>query len=139
VFYDYESGLRKDKRNGLDAMLKKAYKGEIDYIITKSISRLSRNVLDILVIIRGLKERGINIYFENENLNSIDTKKEIDIAFNGALAQEESRNLSENIQWGYQRKFERGDNLAGKSPMEYRCENDKWIIIPEEADIIKKI
>ncbi|MBU5439869.1 recombinase family protein [Tissierella sp. MSJ-40] len=60
LFYDYESGLRKDKRNGLDAMLKKAYKGEIDYIITKSISRLSRNVLDILIIIRGLKARGIN-------------------------------------------------------------------------------
>jgi len=139
VFYDYESGLRKDKRNGLDAMLKKAYKGEIDYIITKSISRLSRNVLDILTIIRGLKVRGINIYFEKEGLNSIEEEKEIDIAFNGALAQEESRNLSENIQWGYQRKFERGDNFAGKSPMGYRCENNKWIIAPEEANIIRKI
>ncbi|WP_398444728.1 recombinase family protein [Sedimentibacter sp.] len=48
VFYDYESRLRKEKRNGLDSMLKKAYRGEIDYIITKSISRLSRNVLDML-------------------------------------------------------------------------------------------
>ncbi|SHE90081.1 site-specific DNA recombinase [Tissierella praeacuta DSM 18095] len=139
VFYDYESGLRKDERNGLDAMLKKAYKGEIDYIITKSISRLSRNVLDILTIIRGLKARGINIYFEKEDLNSLEEEKEIDIAFNGALAQEESRNLSENIRWGYQRKFERGDNFAGKSPMGYRCKNDKLIIVPEESDIIRKI
>ncbi|WFR58801.1 recombinase family protein [Anaerocolumna sp. AGMB13025] len=83
VFYDYESGLRKENRNGLDAMLQKAYRGEIDYIITKSISRLSRNVLDTLTIVRGLKARGINIYFEKENLNSLEAEKEIDIAFNG--------------------------------------------------------
>ncbi|EMS72797.1 recombinase family protein [Ruminiclostridium cellobioparum] len=99
VFYDYESGLRKEKRNGFDAMLQKAYRGEIDYIITKSISRLSRNVLDTLTIIRSLKAKGINIYFEKEDLNSLEAEKEIDFAFNGVLAQEESRNLSENVQW----------------------------------------
>ena len=58
VFYDYKSGLRKEKRNGLDTMLKKAYRGEIDYIVTKSISRLSRNVLDTLTIIQwGYKRK----------------------------------------------------------------------------------
>ncbi|GAB6084979.1 recombinase family protein [Alkaliphilus crotonatoxidans] len=139
VFYDYESGLRKEKRNGLNAMLKKAYRGDIDYIITKSISRLSRNVLDTLNIIRSLKARGINIYFEKENLNSLETEKEIDIAFNGVLAQEESRNLSENIQWGYKRKFERGDDFVGKMPMGYKRINNEWIVVPEEANIIRKI
>ena len=139
VFYDYESGLRKEKRNGLGAMLKKAYRGEIDYIITKSISRLSRNVLDTLTIIRSLKAKGINIYFEKENLNSLEEEKEIDIAFNGVLAQEESRNLSENVQWGYKRKFERGDDFVGKMPMGYNRDNDEWIVVPEEADIIRKI
>lgn len=94
-FYDYESGLRKEKRNGLNTMLKKAYRGKVDYIITKSISRLSRNVLDSLNIIRSLKARGINIYYEKENLNLLETEKEIDIAFNGVLVQEESRNLSD--------------------------------------------
>jgi site-specific DNA recombinase len=67
-------------------MLKKAYHGEVDYIITKSISRLSRNVLDTLTIIRSLKAKGINIYFEKENLNSFEAEKEIDITFNGVLA-----------------------------------------------------
>ncbi len=62
-------------------MLQKAFRGEIDYIITKSISRLSRNVLDTLTIIRSLKARGINIYFEKEDLHSLDAEKEIDIAF----------------------------------------------------------
>jgi site-specific DNA recombinase len=139
VFYDYESGLRKEKRSGLDAMLQKAYRSEIDYIITKSISRLSRNVLDTLTIIRSLKARGINIYFEKEDLNSLEDEKEIDIAFNGVSAQEESRNLSENIQWGYQRKFESGDDFVGKIPMGYRRDNDEWIVVPEEANIIRKI
>ncbi len=60
VFYDYERGLRKEKQNGLDAMLKKAYRGEIN-IITRIISRLSRNVLDTLTIIRILKARVIPI------------------------------------------------------------------------------
>ncbi|WP_312354008.1 recombinase family protein [Aminipila sp.] len=141
IFYDYESGLRKEKRNGLDAMFKKAYRSEIDYIITKSVSRLSRNVLDTLTIIRSLKAKGINIYFEKENLNSLETEKEIeiDIAFNGVLAQEESRNLSENVQWGYKRKFERGDDFVGKMPMGYKCINNEWIVVPEEANIIRKI
>lgn len=139
VFYDYESGLRKEKRNGLDAILKKAYRGEIDYIIAKSISRLSRNVLDTLTIIRSLKAKGINIYFEKENLNSLEAEKEIDIAFNGVLAQEESRNLSENVQWGYKRKFERGDDFVGKIPMGYKNVNNEWIIVPEEAEVIRKI
>lgn len=125
VFYDYESGLRKEKRNGLDDMLKKAYRGDIDYIITKSISRLSRNVLDTLNIIRSLKARNINIYFEKENLNSLETEKEIDIVFNGVLAQEESRNLNENVQWGYKRKFERGNDFVGKIPMGYKRDNDE--------------
>lgn len=139
VFYDYESGLRKEKRNGLDSMLKKAYRGEIDYIITKSISRLSRNVLDTLTIIRSLKAKGINIYFEKENLNSLEAEKEIDIALNGVLAQEEIRNLSENVQWGYKRKFEKGDDFVGKMPMGYKNVNNEWIIIPEEAEVIRKI
>lgn len=139
VFYDYESGLRKEKRNGLDAMLKKAYRGEIDYIITKSIGRLSRNVLDTLTIIQSLKTKGINIYFEKENLNSLETEKEIDIAFSGVLVQEESKNLSENVQWGYKRKFERGDDFVGKMPMGYKRINNEWIIVSEEAEIIRKI
>ncbi len=136
VFYDYRSGLRKEKRNGLDSMHKKAYRGEIDYIITKSISRLSRNVLDTLTIIRSLKAKGINIYFEKENLNSLEAEKEIDIAFNGVLAQEESRNLSENVQWGYKRKFERGDDFVGKMPIGYKRDNENELI--KIAENIKK-
>ena len=72
-------------------------------------------------------------------MNSLEAEKEIDIAFNGVLAQEESRNLSENVQWGYKRKFEKGDDFAGKIPMGYRRDNNEWIVSPDEADTIRKI
>jgi len=69
VFHDIESGLRRSGRTGLDKMLRKVAKGKIDYIITKSISRVSRDTLEVLKIIRFLRERGINMHFENEELD----------------------------------------------------------------------
>ncbi len=86
VYYDIESGLRRNGRKSLDKLLRKAEKGKIDYIITKSISRVSRDTLEILQIIRFLRERGINMYFENEKLDSIDADKEFEITLRGMLA-----------------------------------------------------
>lgn len=140
VYFDYGSGLRQTGRSNLEDMINKACAGEIDYILTKSLSRLSRNVLDTLIIIRKLKERGINMYFENENLNSIEDDAEFAITLSGILAQEESRNLSENIQWGYQRKFENGDIFTKyKNFMGYQCENGNLVIVPEQAEVVKTI
>lgn len=140
VYFDYGSGLRQKGRSNLENMINKACTGEIDYILTKSLSRLSRNVLDTLIIIKKLKERGINMYFENENLNSIEDEAEFAIILSGILAQEENRNLSENIQWGYQRKFENGDIFTKyKNFMGYRCEKDNLVIVPEQAQVVKTI
>ena len=85
VFYDIESGLRRSRRKGLDKMLRKAVKGKIDYIITKSISRVSRDTLEMLKIIRFLRERGINMHFENEKLDSIEADKEFEITLSGIM------------------------------------------------------
>ncbi|WP_369522558.1 recombinase family protein [Clostridium butyricum] len=140
VYYDYGSGLRQKGRSNLENIINKACSGQFDYILTKSLSRLSRNVLDTLIIIRKLKERDINMYFENENLNSIENEAEFAITLSGILAQEESRNLSENIQWGYQRKFENGDIFTKyKNFMGYKCENGNLFIAPEQAEVVKTI
>ena len=121
-------------------MLKKAAKGKIEYIITKSISRVSRDTLETLKIIRYLRERGINMYFENENLNSIDMDAEFAITLRGMLAQEESRNTSENIQWGFKRKFEKSDIFTKyKNFMGYTCVDGKMVIVPEQAEVIRKL
>lgn len=136
VYFDYGSGLRQNGRSNLEKMINKACVGEIDYILTKSLGRLSRNVLDTLIIIRKLKERGINMYFENENLNSIEDEAEFTITLSGILAQEESRNLSEDIHWGYQRKFENGDIFTKyKNFMGYKCQSG----VPEQAKVVKTI
>ena len=139
VFFDIESGLRRSGRNGLEKMLRKAGEGKID-IITKSISRVSRDTLEVLKIIRFLRERGINMHFENENLDSIEANKEFEITLRGMLAQDESRNTSENIQWGFQRKFEKGDIFKKyKNFMGYTCVDGEIVIVPEQAEVVRKI
>lgn len=141
VFYDVgKSGLRKDGRPGLKKMLEKAYKEQIDYILVKSISRLSRDTLELLKTIRTLRERGINMHFETENLDSIKLENELEITLRSMLAQEESKNTSENIQWGFQRKFEKGDIFTKyKNFMGYTCVDGEMVIVPEEAEIVRTI
>lgn len=140
VFYDIGSGLRRTGRDGLDALLRKAKRGKVDYILTKSISRVSRDTLELLKIIRFLRERGINMHFENENLDSIEQGKEFEITLRSMLAQDESRNISENIQWGIQRKFEKGDIYINyKNFMGYTCVEGEIVIVPEQAAVVRKI
>ena len=140
VFFDIESGLRRSGRKSLEKMLRKAAKGKIDYIITKSISRVSRDTLEVLKIIRFLRERGINMHFENEKLDSIEADKEFEITLRGMLAQDESRNISENIQWGIQRKFEKGEIYTKyKNFMGYTCVDGEIVIVPEQAEVVRKI
>lgn len=140
VFFDVESGLRRSSRTGLDKMLKKAAKGKIDYIIIKSISRLSRDTLEVLKIIRFLRERGINMHFENENLDSAKMDSEFEITLRGMLAQDESRNTSENIQWGFRHKFEKGDIFTKyKNFMGYTCIDGEIVIVSEQAEVVRKI
>lgn len=140
VFYDTESGLRRSGRTELDKMIRKAAKGKIDYIITKSISRVSRDTVELLKIIRFLRERSINMHFENENLDSIRMDKEFEITLRGMLAQDESRNISENIQWGFQRKFENGNIFTKyKNFMGYGYVDGEIVIVPEQAEIVRTI
>lgn len=140
VFYDVGSGLRRTGRAGLDALLRKAKRGKVDYIVTKSISRVSRDTLELLKIIRFLRERGINMHFENENLDSIKQDKEFEITLRSMLAQDESRNISENIQWGFQRKFEKGDVFKKyKNFMGYTCVDGEIVIVSEQAETVRKI
>lgn len=141
IFYDVgKSGLRLRGRCGLDKMLAMAAKGEIDYIITKSISRVSRDTLELLKMVRFLRERGINMHFENEDLDSIKVDKEFEITLRSMLAQDESRNTSENIQWGFHRKFEKGDIFTKyKNFMGYTCVAGEIVIVPEQAEVVRLI
>jgi len=96
------------KRDGFNRMIADALDGKIDLIITKSVSRFARNTVDSLTTVRLLKEKGIEIYFEKENIWTLDSKGELLITIMSSLAQEESRSLSENVTWGQRKRFADG-------------------------------
>ena len=82
--------------------------GENRLIVTKSVSRFARNTVDSLVTVRKLKEKGVEVYFEKENIYTLDSKGELLITIMSSLAQEESRSISENVTWGQRKRFADG-------------------------------
>ncbi len=87
-------------RSGFNQMVQDALDGKIDLIVTKSVSRFARNTVDSLTTVRKLKEKGVEVYFQKENIYTLDSKGELLITIMSSLAQEESRSISENVTWG---------------------------------------
>ncbi len=102
------TGTNTKHREGFKRMLADALAGRIDLIVTKSVSRFARNTVDSLTTVRQLKEKGIEIYFEKENIWTLDSKGELLITIMSSLAQEESRSISENVTWGQRKRFADG-------------------------------
>ncbi len=103
-----KSGVGTKNRKGFNEMVSDALSGKIDLIITKSVSRFARNTVDSLTTIRNLKSKGVECYFEKENIRTFDSKGELLITIMSSLAQEESRSLSENTTWGKRKRFANG-------------------------------
>lgn len=96
------------KRDGFNRMVQDALNGKIDLILTKSVSRFARNTVDSLNTIRTLKSHGVEIYFEKENIYTFDSKGEVMLTIMSSLAQDESRNISENVKWGQRKRVADG-------------------------------
>lgn len=135
------SGTNTKKREGFNRMVADALAGKIDLILTKSISRFARNTVDTLTAIRKLKEKKVEVYFEKENIYTLDAKGEVMLTIMSSLAQEESRSISENITWGKRRSMEEGKfSLAYKHFLGYeKGEDGLPKIVEEEAKIIREI
>lgn len=97
---DGKSATNTKKRDDFNTMIKDALDGKIDMILTKSVSRFARNTVDALTTIRQLKEKNVAVVFEKEGVNTLDGTGEILLTILSSLAQEESRNISENTRWG---------------------------------------
>lgn len=121
--------------------MKECENGNIEIIVTKSVTRFARNTIDSIEAIRKLKALGVTIYFEKENIDTMDNTGELLITILSSQAQEESRNLSENTRWGIIRKFEQGIvQVNHKKFLGYtKNADEKLIIVPEEATIVKRI
>ena len=114
------SAVNTKKREGFNQMVRDALDGKIDLIVTKSVSRFARNTVDSLVTIRQLKENGVEVYFEKENIFTFDGKGELLLTIMSSLAQEESRSISENVTWGQRKRFADGKvNLPYKHFLGY--------------------
>lgn len=129
------------RRDSFNDMIEACYAGKIDLILTKSISRFARNTVDLLRIVRELKDLHIRIIFEKENIDTMDNTGELLITILSSQAQEESRNLSENTRWGIVRKFEQGIvQINHNRFMGYTKNVDgKLVIVPEEAEVVRNI
>lgn len=135
------SAVNTKKREGFNQMVRDALDGKIDLIVTKSVSRFARNTVDSLVTVRKLKEKGVEVYFEKENIYTLDSKGELLITIMSSLAQEESRSISENVTWGQRKRFADGKvSLPYKSFLGYSKGPDGLPeIVPEEAEIVREI
>ncbi|MEG1256423.1 recombinase family protein [Clostridium sp.] len=135
------SGTNTKKREQFNKMIQACKAENIDMIITKSISRFARNTLDTLNYVRSLKELGIGVIFEKENINTLDSKGEVLLTILSSLTQDESRSISENSTWGIRRRFEQGKvTVNHKKFLGYDKDEEGNLIINEkQAKIVRRI
>lgn len=129
------------KRDGFNRMITDALEGKIDLIITKSVSRFARNTVDTLTTVRKLKDKSVEVYFEKENIYTLDSKGELLITIMSSLAQEESRSISENVTWGQRKRFADGKvSLPYKQFLGYeKGEDGLPKIVESEAKTVRLI
>jgi len=134
-------GTNTKKREEFNRMIDDCMAGKIDKVITKSISRFARNTVDCLNYIRKLKDKNIPVYFEKENIDSMDSKGEIMLTIMASLTQQESQSLSQNVKLGLQYRYQQGEiQINCARFLGYtKNENKKLIIVPEEAEVVKRI
>ena len=135
------SAVNTKKRDGFNQMVADGLAGEFDLLVTKSVSRFARNTVDSLTAVRKLKEKGVEIWFEEQNIYTLDSKGELLITIMSSMAQEESRNISENVTWGKRKQM-----ADGKVSLPYgqflgyeKGEDGLPKVVPAEADIVRLI
>ena len=135
------SGTDMKKRDNFNALMERCLRkdGDIDMVLIKSVSRFARNTVDSLSCIRKLKEKNIAIYFDEEHINTLESSGELLITILSSQAQEESRNISENVKWGLKRKYEKGEMLVRRMFGYGKGTDGQLHIIPEEAEIVRLI
>ena len=141
VYADYAvTGTQTVHRDEFNRMLADAEAGKINIILTKSISRFARNTVDLLETVRHLKEIGVEVRFEEQNISTFSGDGEVMLSILASFAQEEVRSLSENCKWGIRKRYQNGTALIKNKHLlglMYNTETMQYEIIPEEAEIIR--
>jgi len=138
VYADEAKTGTKDSRENFLRLIDDCKAGKIDHIITKSISRFARNTVTLLETVRKLKAIGVSVYFEEQNIDTLTADGELMLSILASYAQEESLSASDNQKWRVKRNFEDGKPWRGFM-LGYRYDNGKYIIVPEEAEVVRSI
>ncbi|MDE6732289.1 MAG: recombinase family protein, partial [Oscillospiraceae bacterium] len=134
------SGTETSRRADFNRLISDCEQGRVDVVLCKSISRFARNTVDLLKTVRHLKELGIEVYFEKERLSSLSSDGELVMTILASFAQEESRSISENVKWGIRKRFKAGTaGIRNKRVLGYRCDGAKYVVVPEEAELVRRI
>ena len=141
MYADEQSGMNTKKREDFRRMIEDCRNGKIDLIITKSISRFSRNILDTISYLRELTALDIRVYFEKENLYSNDEKADLVLTIMASIAQQESISISQNVKLAFKYKYQRGEFMLNATKfLGYKMDGNKnLVIVPEEAKTVRRI
>ena len=138
VYADEAKTGTKDSRENFQRLLADCQEGKIDLVITKSVSRFARNTVTLLETVRQLKELGVDVFFEEQNIHTLSADGELMLTILASYAQEESRSASENQKWRIRKNFREGKPWNGVM-LGYRQQNGKYIVVPEEVEIVRRI
>ena len=133
------SGTKAEKRPEFMRLIADCDAGKIDIVLTKSISRFARNTVDLLKTVRHLKDIGVEVRFEKENIRSLSDDGELMLTLLASFAQEESRSISENEKWSVKKRMEQGIPTAKPPILGYKWVGNHLEIVPEEAAVVKRI
>ncbi|MEE0969002.1 MAG: recombinase family protein [Clostridia bacterium] len=138
VYADEALTGTKDNRENFQRLLAECRKGTVQMVITKSISRFARNTVTLLETVRELKALGVDVFFEEQNIHTMSADGELMLTILASYAQEESLSVSENMKWRIRKNFENGKPWSGFI-LGYRFQNGQFVLVPEEAEIVKRI
>lgn len=138
IFKDKKSGRNVKGRDEFISMIELASINEIDVIITKSITRFARNIIDTITMVRSLTEFGVEVIFQKENISSMDPSMEFVLNVLAMHAEEESKNISENTKWSIQRKVRQGGNFTTRL-FGYDIDGEDWVINEDDAKVVRII
>lgn len=133
------SGTNTEKRPEFMRLIADCDAGKIDIVLTKSISRFARNTVDLLKTVRNLKDIGVEVRFEKENIRSLSDDGELMLTLLASFAQEESRSISENEKWSVKKRMEQGIPVSKPPILGYKWVGNHLEVVPEEAAIVKRI
>ena len=133
------SGISTKKRENFNRMVDDAAEDKFDLVITKEISRFARNTLDSIQYTRELLNHGVGVFFQNDNINTLDEDSELRLSIMSSIAQDELRKLSSRVKFGHQQAIKKNVVLGNSRIFGYRKDNRRLVIDEDEAPMVREL